>query len=412
MRRYAILAALFLTLASAQTFDPSLYAGLRWRMIGPFRGGRTVGIAGIAEQPGTFYIGVNNGGVWNTDDFGRTWDPVFDDQPTGSIGAVAVAPSQPDIVYVGSGEGLQRPDLSVGDGMYKSTDAGKTWRHLGLRDGQQIPQIIVDPRNPNILLENPNLLIEQPDAQRTQQELSNLLQRYPPTLRSVLALDPSLLTNQSYLAPYPALAKFLNQHPEIVRNPTFYIGEPEPRPDRSTERARVWENMVIDVAVLAGFSLAICLIAWLIRNLIDYRRWNRLTNVQIDVHSRLMDRFTNNEDLLAYINSGAGSKFLESAPIRLDAGPSNLAAPLGRILWTVQAGIVLGTLGIGLEVVSRRIAYEAAQPLHVLGVLGMALGLGLVISAIISYVISRRLGLVDRPNTPAGRANMQANIQG
>ena len=151
MRRYVTLAALFLTLASAQTFDPSLYAGLRWRMIGPFRGGRTVGVAGIAEQPGTFYIGVNNGGVWKTDDYGRTWDPIFDDQPTGSIGAVAIAPSQPDTVYVGSGEGLQRPDLSVGDGMYKSTDAGKTWRHLGLRDGQQIPQIIVDPRNPNRL---------------------------------------------------------------------------------------------------------------------------------------------------------------------------------------------------------------------------------------------------------------------
>ncbi len=118
-------------------------------MIGPFRGGRTVGAAGIADQPNVFYIGVNNGGVWKTDDYGRTWKPIFDDQPTGSIGAVAVAPSDPNIIYVGSGEGLQRPDLSVGDGMYKSTDGGKTWRHLGLRDGQQIPAILVDPRNPN-----------------------------------------------------------------------------------------------------------------------------------------------------------------------------------------------------------------------------------------------------------------------
>lgn len=151
MRRYLTLFAVFLTLASAQSFDPPLYGGLRWRMIGPFRGGRTVGLAGIAEQPGTFYIGVNNGGVWKTGDYGRTWDPIFDGQPTGSIGAVAVAPSQPGTVYVGSGEGLQRPDLSVGDGVYKSTDAGKTWRHLGLRDGQQIPQIIVDPRNPDRL---------------------------------------------------------------------------------------------------------------------------------------------------------------------------------------------------------------------------------------------------------------------
>src|SRR5205823_2908897 len=132
-----------------QSFDPKLYSGLQWRMIGPFRGGRTVGAAGIAEQPNVVYIGVNNGGVWKTDDYGRTWRPIFDDQPTGSIGAIALAPSDPNIVYVGSGEGLQRPDLSVGDGIYKSTDAGKTWRHLALRDAQQIPQILVDSRDPN-----------------------------------------------------------------------------------------------------------------------------------------------------------------------------------------------------------------------------------------------------------------------
>src|ERR1700744_5299237 len=135
----------------AQAPDTSLFGNLRWRMMGPHRGGRTVGGCGVPQQPNVFYIGVNNGGVWKTDDFGRTWDPVFDDQPTGSIGAVAVAPSQPDTVYVGSGEGLRRPDLSVGDWMYKSTHAGKTWRHLGRRDGQEIPQIILDPRNPNRL---------------------------------------------------------------------------------------------------------------------------------------------------------------------------------------------------------------------------------------------------------------------
>jgi len=135
----------------AQNFDPKFYSGLQWRMIGPFRAGRTVGAAGIADQPNVFFIGVNNGGVWKTDDAGRTWNPIFDDQPTGSIGTVAVAPSNPNILYVGSGEGLQRPDLSVGDGMYKSTDGGKTWRHLGLRDGQQIPAILIDPANPNRL---------------------------------------------------------------------------------------------------------------------------------------------------------------------------------------------------------------------------------------------------------------------
>src|SRR5438067_5504412 len=147
MHRFALL--FFAILLSAQTFDPKLYAGLRWRDIGPYRGGRTVGAAGIAGQPNVFYIGVNNGGVWKTDDYGHTWRPIFDDQPTGSIGAIALAPSDPNILYVGSGEGLQRPDLSVGDGVYKSMDGGKTWRYLGLRDGQQIPAIIVDPADPN-----------------------------------------------------------------------------------------------------------------------------------------------------------------------------------------------------------------------------------------------------------------------
>ena len=132
-------------------FAPELFQELTWRNIGPFRGGRTKAAAGIPTQPHVFYVGAVNGGVWKTTDAGRVWTPIFDDQPTGSIGAIAVAPSDPNVIYVGSGEGLQRPDLSTGDGIYKSTDAGRTWTHLGLRDGQQIPQIIVDPKDPNRL---------------------------------------------------------------------------------------------------------------------------------------------------------------------------------------------------------------------------------------------------------------------
>jgi photosystem II stability/assembly factor-like uncharacterized protein len=133
----------------AQQFSPNMFEGLQWRLIGPFRGGRTVAVSGIPGKPNVFYMAPNNGGVWKTNDYGQTWKPIFDDQPTGSIGALAAAPSNPDIVYVGSGEGLRRPDLSVGDGIYKSTDAGHTWQHLGLRDGQQIGAIVVDPRDPN-----------------------------------------------------------------------------------------------------------------------------------------------------------------------------------------------------------------------------------------------------------------------
>jgi len=128
-----------------------MFQDLRWRNIGPFRAGRTVAITGIPSQPNVFYMAPNNGGVWKTTDAGRTWAPIFDSQPTGSIGAIALAPSNPSIIYVGSGEGLRRPDLSVGDGIYKSTDAGASWQHLGLRDAQQIGSIIVDPKDPNRL---------------------------------------------------------------------------------------------------------------------------------------------------------------------------------------------------------------------------------------------------------------------
>jgi photosystem II stability/assembly factor-like uncharacterized protein len=137
--------------ALAQQVPLQSYQELRWRMIGPFRGGRTRAVAGVASQPNVFYFGAVNGGVWKSNDYGRTWWPIFDDQPTQSIGDIVVAPSDPNVVYVGSGEGLHRPDLSVGDGIYRSADAGKTWKHLGLRDGQQIPALAVDPRDPNRL---------------------------------------------------------------------------------------------------------------------------------------------------------------------------------------------------------------------------------------------------------------------
>lgn len=141
-----VLASLILGQAA---FGSSMLGGLEWRCIGPFRAGRTVGACGVKTQPNTFFMGVNNGGVWKTTDAGRTWKPLFDDQSTGSIGDLKVAPSNPNIIYVGSGEGLQRPDLSTGDGMYKTVNGGKTWTHLGLRNAQQIGGIDVDPKDPN-----------------------------------------------------------------------------------------------------------------------------------------------------------------------------------------------------------------------------------------------------------------------
>jgi photosystem II stability/assembly factor-like uncharacterized protein len=131
---------------------PSPYAGLVWRSIGPSHGGRVLAVAGVAQQPNVFYFGAVVGGVWKTEDAGASWQPIFDKEPIASIGAIAIAPSDPNVIYVGTGESALREDISFGDGVYKSTDAGKTWAHIGLTDTRHIGKIIVDPHNPDILL--------------------------------------------------------------------------------------------------------------------------------------------------------------------------------------------------------------------------------------------------------------------
>jgi len=237
----------------------------------------------------------------------------------------------------------------------------------------------------------------QPDAQRTKGELSGILGRYPPSLRTVLSVDPSLLGNQPFLATYPELVGFLNAHPEIAHNPSFYIEAPGPGSFRGGSAAEAWKDVMGDLMIVLNFGMAVGLLGWLIRTLVDYRRWNRLASTQTEIHTKLVDRFTANNDLLAYIQSPAGTRFLQSTPIALDAAPRSMGAPLGRILWSVQGGVVLVAAGIGLWVVSGQVGDDGAQPLHALGVIGIALGLGFAVSAIISFVISRRLGLIEAP---------------
>ena len=133
----------------AQQIPANTYQELRWRMVGPFRGGRTRAAVGVPSQPNVFYMGQVNGGVWKTTDSGRTWEPIFDNQPAQSIGDIAIVDSDPNIMYVATGEGLRRPDLAIGDGVYKTTDGGKTWTNVGLKDGQAIPAIRIDPKDPN-----------------------------------------------------------------------------------------------------------------------------------------------------------------------------------------------------------------------------------------------------------------------
>src|SRR5215831_4932481 len=148
-----LLSLLFLvpSFSFAQTISPELYGGLTWRLIGPFRGGRVVAVAGVPGQPTTYYFGAVNGGIWKTTDAGVVWRPIFDGQSVGSIGAIAVAPSDPNVLYAGTGESDIRSDLSSGNGIYKSNDAGKTWVHIGLEDTRQISRIVVDARDSNVV---------------------------------------------------------------------------------------------------------------------------------------------------------------------------------------------------------------------------------------------------------------------
>ncbi|HKF23506.1 MAG TPA: hypothetical protein VKE93_18175 [Candidatus Angelobacter sp.] len=148
---FTALALLSISVA-AQQLDPSSYSGLRWRMIGPFRGGRSNAVSGVPGRPNVYYFGAVGGGVWKSTNGGETWEPVFDSQPIASIGALAIAPSDPDIIYVGTGEATLRSNLTYGNGMYKSTDGGKTWSHIGLEDSRHIARVLVDPHDPNVVL--------------------------------------------------------------------------------------------------------------------------------------------------------------------------------------------------------------------------------------------------------------------
>lgn len=243
------------------------------------------------------------------------------------------------------------------------------------------------------------------DATDTRDQFMEIMQRHPPSLGRVLRLDPALLNNDAYLAPYPALVAFLAQHPEVRRNPEYFLAPINvgyPYSNYNTGSRDIWEGMMVGVAVMFALITVLSTLAWVIRTIVDYRRWHRLSKTQAEAHTKLLDRFTANEELLAYVQSPAGSRFLQSAPIALDPGAKTPGAPLGRILWSVQAGMVAVAGGLGLCYVSGNVDVDkdVVQPLYTMGVFAVSLGLGFILSAIVSYVLSRRLGLFDTPQTP------------
>ena len=239
-------------------------------------------------------------------------------------------------------------------------------------------------------------------AFETREQLQRLLRQYPPSLSGVLRIDPALLGNTGYLSLYPGLATFLAQHPEIVHNPGFFVGNLssggyviETTPSMRTMNAI--ESILAGLALFLGFVLVVGLTAWGLRTFVEHRRWLRVSKIQTEAHSKLLDRLTSNEDLLTYIQSPAGRQFLEAAPFPTLPKPQAISAPINRILWSVQAGVVLILAGAGLWVGRGFVVADLAAGFSVLGMLVMFLGAGFVLSALVAYALSRMLGLFESP---------------
>jgi hypothetical protein len=237
------------------------------------------------------------------------------------------------------------------------------------------------------------------DAWRTREELNQVINI--PSMKEILRLDPSLLNNEAYLAAYPRLAAFLTDHPEVAHNPTYFLGLPE-----SERRNNIAEPLAVTLIVLGMAGLFI----WLIRLIVDYRRWLRISRLQTEAQAKILDRFTSNEDLLGFIQTPAGRRFMESSAMPIE--PRSIGAPFGRILWSVQIGLILLFCGLGMELLrgSSAVATEGLdEAFLIIGGLVVAIGVGFLSSGLASYLLSRRFGLLNPiiQDVPSGGGTTQ-----
>jgi hypothetical protein len=248
-----------------------------------------------------------------------------------------------------------------------------------------------------------------PRADDMRRQFRDVMNLYPPELSRILRLDPTLMTNTQYLAPYPALAEFLKQHPEIPRYPSYFLGYVQedfrsapvpPEVEHSRQVIRMWESMMTGLFVLIVIGTISAAVVTLVKHFVGHRRWLRATRLQSEFHNRLLERMGSSSEVLAYAQS-SGRDLLPVMPQPEAAAPA-MAAPFGRILWSVQAGVVAAAGGIGLLIVKRYVVEEVAQMLLTLGVLILSLGIGFALAAAASYILSQRLGLLS-PARPAER---------
>jgi hypothetical protein len=243
--------------------------------------------------------------------------------------------------------------------------------------------------------------LEANDARHVREQLQHLLGEHPPSVRQVFQADPTLLQRPDYMASYPRLAAFLKEHPEVARDPAFFFGTSGYGPwfnreETAQERAvGALQETLAGIGVFIGALTGLILFATLVRQAIRHRRWVRQSRVQTEVHTKILDRLQSNEDLLAYIQSPAGQHFLEAGPSPgREPEPRSIGAPHGRILWSVQAGMMLMALGVGFWLVQRNAMAEIAPAFGAMGTVAFVLGVGALSSAGLAYVLSARLGLL------------------
>ncbi|HUH62981.1 MAG TPA: hypothetical protein VLZ50_08290 [Terracidiphilus sp.] len=260
------------------------------------------------------------------------------------------------------------------------------------------------------------------ELQATQEQLIKLL-RLSPTLTTVVEHDPTLLSNQEYVnRNNPQLAQFLGSHPEVARNPEFYLFthlNTEGGRDEALERA-VWPELnqgwhpptpgerimdnVIPFLVFLGILLGLL---WLTRQLLENRRWGRIFKLQTDVHSKLIERFGSNQELMTYIGTDAGKRFLEGAPISVGLGPEQrMPNAVARVLTPLQIGVVLTLLGVGLLAIRNNLGADMISPMLLMGVVVLMPGIGFIISAGITWLLAARLGLMPEQPSVADRQNL------
>lgn len=235
------------------------------------------------------------------------------------------------------------------------------------------------------------------DSREIRNEFSAVLRQHPYELSRVLVLEPGLMTNSEYMEGYPRVQRYLEANPEVTRNPRFYLAEFRTEPTTSGGL----DDMLEGLLIFAVFAFIAFVLGWIIRTIIEQKRWNRLSKAQAEVHNKILDRFGSSDEVLNYIKTPAGSKFLESAPIPVRAERPATATPMTRIMWSIQLGVIVAAGSLGMLLVGLRFSGEGAQGLFALGAIGFCVGAGFIGSAYASLMLSRRLGIWQDPGPDA-----------